>query len=197
MKIKNWGWVLAGLLIAAVLSGCNGKAQTPEAVAGEFWQAVIDQDMEKAKSLATWDTVDYLKYIRSGQLKPERYELGDVMKGDKNASIDTFLYSQKQGQTSVKIPGKTVLISTEHGWRVDLAETIGSTVQETVGTVFDQLNNLMQQGIQGLDKQLSESLNEVEKALQQGAEELRKELSKPPFNTEPSQPAAPPNSQRI
>jgi hypothetical protein len=48
-----------------------------------------------------------------------------------------------------------------------------------------------------LDKQLSESLNEVEKALQQGAEELRKELSKPPFNTEPSQPAAPPNSQRI
>lgn len=197
MRIKDWGWILASVLLAAVLSACTAKEQTPEVVAGEFWQAVIDQDMEKAKSLASWDSVDYLKYIRSGQLKPERYELGEVMTGDKRASIDTFLYSQKQGETSVKIPGKTVLISTEHGWRVDLAETIGSTVQETVGTVFDQLNNLMQQGIQGLDKQLSESMKEVEKALQQGAEELRNELSKPPFNTQPVPQAIPPSSQRI
>ena len=201
--------LLSLFLMVMLLVGCNGKDQTPESVAAEFWQAVIDQDMEKAKTLASWDTVDYLKYIRSGQLKPERYELGEVLKSDRTATIETMLYSQPQGQASIKIPGRTVLLSTEHGWRVDLKETIGSTVKETVGTVFDQLNNLMQDGLKGLDKQLSDSMkgfdkqlsdtmDEVGKALEKGTEELRNELNKSPFNqgTQPSQ-QIPDEGQRI
>lgn len=188
---------LSLFLIVFFLAGCDDKPKTPESVAAEFWQAVIDQDMEKAKALASWDSVDYLKYIRSGQLKPERYELGEVLKGDRTAVIETMLYSQPQGQASIKIPGRTVLLSTEHGWRVDLKETIGSTLKETVGTVFDQLNNLMQDGLKGLDQQLSESMKgldkqlsdtmqEVGKALEKGTEELRKELNKSPFNNDQS-----------
>ena len=165
-----------------LLVGCGEKAQTPESVAAEFWQAVIDQDMETAKTLASWDTVDYLRYIRSGQLKPARFELGEITPGDRSAVIETVLHSQPQGQSSIRIPGKTVLIKTEQGWRIDLKETIGSTVKETVGTVFDQLNNIMKQGLQGLDKELSNSMEEVQKALKQGVDELQKELSKPPFN---------------
>jgi len=179
--------------------GCDAKEKTPESVAAEFWQAVIDKDMEKAKNMATWDSVDYLKYIRSGQLKPERYELGETMRGDRSAIIETVLYSQPQGQASVKIPGKTALISTEHGWRVDLKQTIGSTLKETVGTVFDQLNNLMQEGLKGFDKQLSESVKEIGKALEKSAEELRDELSKQPFNNRPQNDNDPamPKGQRI
>lgn len=207
--MKKLSLTFIGLFLTIVfLSGCMEKEQTPESVAGEFWQAVIDQDMEKAKSLASWNTVDYLKYIRSGQLKPERYELGEVLKGDRTATIQTMLYSQPQGQASIKIPGKTVLLSTEHGWRVDLKETIGSTVQETVGTVFDQLNNMMQEGLKGLDEQLSESMkgldqqlsdtmNEVGKALEKGAEELRKELEKSPFNNDLQPQQVVPEGQRI
>ena len=117
----NRGGLLAGLiLMMCFLIGCNAKEATPESVAAEFWQAVVEKDMEKAKNLATWDSVDYLKYIRSGQLKPERYELGEVMRGDRTAVIATMLYSSPQGQASVKIPGRTALVSTEHGWRVDL-----------------------------------------------------------------------------
>ena len=200
--------LLSVFLMVMFLIGCNGKEQTPESVAAEFWQAVIDQDMEKAKTLASWDTVDYLKYIRSGQLKPERYELGEVLKSDRTATIQTMLYSQPQGQASIKIPGRTVLLKTEHGWRVDLKETIGSTLKETVGTVFDQLNNLMQDGLKGLDKQLSDSMkgfdkqlsdtmDEVGKALEKGTEELRNELNKSPFNdgSQPTQQI--PEGQRI
>lgn len=185
--------LLSMFLIMALLVGCDNESKSPESVAAEFWQAVIDQDMEKAKALASWDSVDYLKYVRSGKLKPERYELGEVMKGDRTVVIETMLYSQPQGQASIKVPGRTVLLSTEHGWRVDLKETIGSTLKETVGTVFDQLNNLMQNGLKGLDQQLSESMKgldkqlsdtmqEVGKALEKGAEELRNELNKPPFD---------------
>ena len=175
---------LSFIMFTFFLVGCGEKDQTPEAVAAEFWQAVIDKDMETAKTLATWDTVDYLRYIRSGQLKPARFELGEITPGARSAVIDTVLHSRPQGQASIRIPGQTVLIKTEQGWRVDLKETIGSTVKETVGTVFDQLNNIMKQGLQGLDKELSNSMKEVEKALQEGVDSLQKELSKPPFNGE-------------
>ena len=175
---------LSFIMFTFLLVGCGEKDQTPEAVAAEFWQAVIDKDMETAKTLATWDTVDYLRYIRSGQLKPARFELGEITPGARSAVIDTVLHSRPQGQASIRIPGQTVLIKTEQGWRVDLKETIGSTVKETVGTVFDQLNNIMKQGLQGLDKELSNSMKEVEKALQEGVDSLQKELSKPPFNGE-------------
>jgi len=189
---------LLGLLfVSLMLVACNAKLDTPESVAADFWQAVIDQDMEKAKALASWDSVDYLKYIRSGQLKPERYELGEALKNEHTATIETMLYSQPQGQASMRIPGRTVLVNTEHGWRVDLEETIGSTVKETMGTVFDQLNNLMQEGLKGLDQQLSDSMKEMGDALEKGAQELRNELSQPPFNQESPNTPAVPEGQRI
>jgi len=197
MKINRGGFIISLVLMMYLIVGCNAKQATPESVAAEFWQAVIDRDMEKAKNMATWDSVDYLKYIRSGQLKPERYELGEVMRGDRSAVIETTLYSQPQGQASVRIPGRTALISTEHGWRVDLKQTIGSTLKETVGTVFDQLNNLMQEGLKGFDKQLSESVKEIGKALEKSAEELRDELSKQPFNNRPQPEMTIPEGQRI
>ncbi len=197
MKTYRGGLLISLILMMAFLVGCNAKEATPESVAAEFWQAVVDRDMEKAKNLATWDSVDYLKYIRSGQLKPERYELGEVMRGDRNATIETMLYSQPQGQASVKIPGRTALVSTEHGWRVDLKQTIGSTVKETVGTVFDQLNNFMQEGLKGFDKQLSDSVKEIGKALEKSAEELRDELSKEPFKLNPQPDAKVPQGQQI
>lgn len=190
--------LLSVIMFTLLLAGCGGKSETPESVAAEFWQAVIDKDMETAKTLASWDTVDYLRYIRSGQLKPARFELGEITPGDRSAVIETVLHSQPHGQSSIRIPGQTVLIKTEQGWRVDLKETIGSTVKETVGTVFDQLNNIMKQGLQGLDKELSNSMKEVEKALKEGVNELQKELSKPPFNGDLNiQPEPAPEGQRI
>ncbi|MGB1311308.1 MAG: hypothetical protein ACPG47_08850 [Leucothrix sp.] len=197
MKTNRGRLLISLLLMMCFLIGCTEKEATPESVAGEFWQAVIDKDMEKAKNMATWDSVDYLKYIRSGQLKPERYELGEVMKSDRAAIIETMLYSQPEGTASVKIPGKTALVSTEHGWRVDLKQTIGSTLKETVGTVFDQLNGLMQEGLKGFDKQLSDSVKEIGKALEKSAEELRDELSKQPFNNRPQSDLTIPEGQRI
>ena len=206
--------VLLLLLMAFVLVGCNGKADDPESVATAFWEAVIKRDMETAKTLTHWESVSYLQYIQSGQLRPERFELGEAMIGKNRASIETTLHSQGTGSTGVRIPAKTVLINTEQGWRIDLKESIGNTFNKTVGTIFDQFNNLMKDGLQGLDnqlnesmkgglqgldKQLSESMKEVEKALKQGAEQLREELSKQPFGVPKggSQILPPAEGQRI
>ncbi len=170
--------ILPFFLLMFSLFSCSNTADSPEAVTKGFWKAVIMKDMEKAKSYATWDTVEYLKYLNTNKTHPERFELGEQMIGEKSAEIAVILHTQEKGQKSVRIPGKTVLIKTEQGWRVDVKKSLGSVVKQTVNNVFDQLNNMLQDGINELDKSFSDSMDELGKNLEEGAKELKKELDK-------------------
>lgn len=165
------------LLVFFFVSGCDGEKSAKD-VANDFWQAVIDNDMESAKQFATWDTVEYLKYLSSTKTHPERFELGEEMLGEKTAEISVILHTKATGKESVRIPGKTILVKTEEGWRVDVKKSLGTVVKQTVNNVFDQLNNMMQQGIKELDKSFSESMGEIGRSLEEGAQELQRELDK-------------------
>ncbi len=173
--------ILFGLLTSLVLASCN-QNKSPADVTEQFWNAVQERDMETAKMVATWDTVYYLKYLNTDKLHPERFELGEQMVGDTRAEVETILFTSKPGKTGVKLPGVTVLVMTDNGWRVNIKKSMTSVVKYTTNSVFDQLNGLMQEGIQGLDQSLSETLNELGGALEQSAEELKRELAKPLFN---------------
>jgi len=178
-------------LIILGLTSCSGS-DSPDSISADFWKAVQNRDMEKAKQLSTWDTVEYLKILKAKNFHPERFELGEKMVGEMRAEIDTVLFTTKQGKSGIKVPGVTVLLKTEQGWRVDVKKTLGSVVKYSVNNMFDQLNGLMKEGVKEFDKTLSESINELGKALEEGAEELKKELARPifpPKNTKPSVPA--------
>ena len=200
MKKRLFSWILFFIFIG--LFGCAAKS-TPKGVADQFWQAVQARDMETAKLLSTWDTVDYLKYLNAEKFHPERYELGvEQRQGEQQAKVDTVLYTKRQGQSTVKLPGLTVLVETEKGWRVDVKKTLASVVKLTINNVFEQLNGLLQEGVKELDKTLSESMQELGKTLEEGARELRKELSKPivpPPSNQPNQvpPIQTPQGQQI
>ncbi len=172
-----------------LLSGCT-QSDTPKSISDKFWNAVQIRDMEAAKQVATWDTVDYLKYLKSEKLHPERFELGEVMLGETRAEVATVLFTQKQGKSGIKVPGITVLVKTKQGWRVDVKETLNSIVKQSIDNVFNQLNGFMQKGLKELDKSLSKSMDEVGKALEEGTKELRRELSKPLLSPNESQPKA-------
>ncbi len=162
------------------LAACNGhKAESPKQVSQVFWQAIQDRDMESAKMMATWDTVDYLKYLNTDKLHPERFELGEQMMGENRSEVSTVLYTSKLGQSGIKMPGVTVLVKTTHGWRVNVKKSMTSVVKYTANNIFDQLNGLMQEGVKGLDESLSESMNELGRAIEEGTQELKRELSKP------------------
>ncbi len=170
------------LFVLMMLSACQGAPSTPKGVADEFWRAIEQRDMEKAKDLSVWDTVNYLKYFNSDKFHPQRHELGEILQGETQSEIDVTLYiaeAGKGGTGGVKIPGKTELIKTRYGWRVDVKKTLGSIARRTVDNVFDQLNGLMQKGVKELDKALSESLNEIGEALEESADKLKQELSRP------------------
>jgi len=178
MNMKRIGFISIVVSLFLFVAGCSGP-DTPKSVSEKFWNAVQARDMESAKQVSTWDTVDYLKYLKAEKLHPERFELGEVMLGENRAEIATTLYTQKQGKSGIKVPGVTVLVKSEQGWRVDVKKTLSSVVKHTANNFLNQFNGFMQEGLKELDKALSESMKEVGKALEEGAEELRKELSKP------------------
>ncbi len=181
IKVAHFFILLISLAIVATsVSGCS-QPDNPKDVSKQFWQAVQERDMEMAKQLSTWDTVDYLKYLKTQKLHPERYELGEVMLGETRAEVTTVLYTQKQGKSGFKVPGITILVKTDKGWLVDVKKTLNSVVKHTIDNVFDQLNGFMQEGVKELDKSLSESMGEIGKALEEGTQELKKEFSSPFF----------------
>ena len=177
--MKKYLILIPFFLFVFSLTGCiHDTTDTPEATAKVFWQAIIDKDMEQAKALATWDSVDYLKYLNSSKTHPERFDLGETMQSEKTAEIGVILHTHSQGKKSIRIPGRTILVKTDHGWRVDVKKSLGSVIKHTVNNVFNQLNSIMQDGIKELDHSFSESMKEISKGLEEGARELQRELDK-------------------
>jgi transcriptional accessory protein Tex/SPT6 len=177
VRLFSLVWLAFLFVFLFSITGCT-QDNSPKSVSEQFWQAVTVRDMETAKQLSTWDTVDYLKYLKAEKLHPERFELGEEMLGDANAEIATTLFTKRQGKSGVKVPGVTVLVKIEQGWRVDVKKTLSSVVEKTVDNVFNQFNGFLQEGLQQLDKSLSESMKEIGKALEDGAKDLRNELNK-------------------
>ncbi len=190
---------LAGfyLLIASVLlSGCifSSESQQAREVADKFWQAVLAEDMDTAKNLTTWESAQYLQFLTSKSVAAKRFETGEIKVDGTTAEVATVLHSGEKGD--MIIPLRTVLVRNKDVWQVDVQKTMGSMVSGAMGAVVDQLNMFMENGLQDLDKALSDSVQELNKSLKQGVDQLKQELTVPPVAPPP--PAAPPaNGQAI
>ncbi len=165
-------------LLSIFLSGCmfSSESQNAVAVTEAFWQSVQDKDMEKAKQLSTWESAEYLKFVQSDKINAQRFETGEVKVTDVSAEVATVLYGGNGGD--VKIPVRTVLVRVDNDWRVDVQKTMGSMVSGAMGAVVQELNGFMQESLKGVDKALSQGIEELGKSLNQGLEQLQKDLEK-------------------
>ena len=164
------------VLLLPLLTGCilSSESQNAVAVTEEFWQAVQNKDMEKAKQLSTWESAEYLKFVQSDKINAQRFETGEVKVTDQTAEVATILYGGNAG--TVKIPVRTVLVRIDNNWRVDVQKTMGSMVSGAMGAVVNELNGFMQDSLKGVDKALSQGIDELGKALNQGLKQLQDDL---------------------
>ncbi|MGV6810555.1 MAG: hypothetical protein ACWA5U_11855 [bacterium] len=168
--------VILMLMLGLSLSACifSSDSQNARSVAEDFWQAVLEKDMDKAKMLVTWESLDYLKYLSSNHVSAQRIETGEVQITDNLAEVATILYAGNDGATQV--PARTVLLKVDNVWQVDVQRTMGSIVSGTMGAVVNEINDFMQQTIQGVDKALSSEIDKWGKSLDDGMKQLQKEL---------------------
>lgn len=184
-KFRFRGWLLSLFIGLFLLGGCmSSEQQQAREVADGFWQAILDKDMEAAKKLVTWESVDYLKFLSGDKVVAKSFETGELQITDGVAEIATVLNSGSSAE--MQIPVRTVLVRHEDGWLVDVQKTLGSMVSGAMGSIVDQLNSFMQDGLKGLDKSLSDSIDQLGKTLENGLQDLQKELSKPPVTPQKS-----------
>ncbi|WP_308874128.1 hypothetical protein [Thiothrix subterranea] len=184
------------LITSVLLSGCifSSESQRSREVADKFWQAVLAEDMDTAKNLTTWESAQYLQFLTSKSVAAKRFETGEIKVEGTTAEVATVLHSGEKGDMT--IPLRTVLIRNKDVWQVDVQKTMGSMVSGAMGAVVDQLNVFMENGLQDLDKALSDSVQELNKSLKQGVNQLKQELTVPP-TTQPSPVTPPANGQAI
>lgn len=191
MQTQVYG--IYGLLLSLVcffgLTACNSSTeQDARQVANQFWEAVLNDEMETAKNLATWDSTQYLGLLHTKKLSAKRFETGELKIENGLAEVATVLYSGEKGD--LQIPLRTILSLHENKWRVDVQKTLGSMVSGAMGAVVDQLNNFMQESLKGLDSSLSESIDKLGKSLEDSMNQLQQDLAKPP-----KQPRSAPNPE--
>ena len=199
MHTKRWLSGVYLLMISLWLSGCifSSESQQARQVADKFWQAVLNNDMNTAKDLTTWESAQYLQFLGSKSVFAKRFETGEIKVEGTSAEVATVLYGGEIGD--MIIPVRTVLVRNKDVWQVDVQKTMGSMVSGAMGAVVDQLNIFMENGLKDLDSSLAKSVDELNKSLKQGVDQLKKELTAP-LDTPPAPstvPPAQPNSHAI
>ncbi|HPY39994.1 MAG TPA: hypothetical protein PLM98_05715, partial [Thiolinea sp.] len=117
-------YLLLGWLCLFSLSACNSSTeQDARQVANAFWEAILQDDMEKAKNLATWDSTQYLALLHSKKMSAKRFETGELKIENGLAEVATVLYGGEQGD--MQIPLRTVLTLHDNKWLVDVQKTLG------------------------------------------------------------------------
>ncbi|SKA67787.1 hypothetical protein SAMN02745130_00123 [Thiothrix eikelboomii] len=180
-------FVLVCLLGLLSLTACSQSTeQNARQVANEFWEAILQEDMEKAKALTTWDSTQYLSLLQNKKMSARRFETGELKIENGLAEVATVLYGGDKGE--LQIPLRTVLSLHDNRWLVDVQKTLGSMVSGAMGAVVDQLNSFMQESLKGLDSSLSENIDKLGKSLEESMNQLQKDLAKPPVNPTPAPP---------
>lgn len=191
--VNSMQYLLLCWLCIFSLTACNSASeQDARQVANAFWEAILQNDMEKAKMLATWDSTQYLTLLSNKKISARRFETGELKIENGLAEVATVLYSGEKGD--VQIPLRTVLTLNDNKWLVDVQKTLGSMVSGTMGAVVDQLNSFMQEGLKGLDQGLTESIDQLGKSLEESMNELQKDLTAPK-PVDPSKPPEPPTNK--
>ncbi len=165
------------LMLVMGLFGCN-SAPTAKDISSQFWEAILKNDMETAKQLVTWESVDALKYFSEQQIKLKRYEVFDVdaSAGGPPYKVSTIVVIDNVTQADLRIPTNTVVIAKGDALKIDLKGTMTQMLTESANIAADQLNQAVQNGIKELDSVLSNSLSNLGNAVEKITNGLQQNL---------------------
>lgn len=156
---------LAGLfLIALFFSGCQ-TGKSPEDVTSQFWQALAQGQIDKAKDHATENSQ---QLVNSQDIeKNSVIEIGEAVIEDSDASVPTTIMRHKK-----RITFDTVLLLEKDQWKVDYLQTQMNISMVPLGDVFKSLQNLGG----AFTKQLERQLPLIQKEMESLGDGLKKQI---------------------
>ncbi|MBM4055767.1 MAG: hypothetical protein FJ264_14130 [Planctomycetes bacterium] len=129
-------------------------------IATGFWDALMANDLEAAKSFATSASGNNLKLYNNTDNSSSQITFGNItMNGDKTM-IETILNTQKDG-SQITIPLQTILIQENNQWKVDADQTMMSIFGGAMGELMEGLGEAMKNSMEGMGKAFTEDLPKI------------------------------------
>jgi hypothetical protein len=170
---------LAGLLsLLFLLSGCQAVL-TPEQVTTEFWEAMVEGNLDSARKYATQETQQLV--TKQQNMEDATLKTGVVLIDGSNATVSTIITLKKPEGNKV-LSFDTVLLKENDQWKIDYHRTLNNLSNLPFGDIFKSLreigetiNKELEQQIPLFDKQIKSFSEELTRQL----DEFRRQLEKP------------------
>lgn len=170
MRRFYWSWIFLSVLLILSMSGCYAE-KSPQEVTQKFWEAVITQDIEKARKYTTRETRDLVDVSSTVQFRGAIITFDKITINGNTTSLGTILRVHKDGAEATIIPLQTVLKRENGEWKVDYRETKESIIEQDA--VSDVVKDLQELG-KRLSGHMDEALEEVKQKIPEYEEKLRR-----------------------
>jgi hypothetical protein len=165
------------LLVLLLLLGACAQKQTPEEVAHGFWRAVVNNDLETARKLATKDSQDDLGLLDNQEKMLKSVEVGTATTTGTAATVPTTLIGDRNG-SETRIELTTYLREEDEAWKVEGGKTVNALVTSSLETMLQNLTGDLADIGGALNKTITTGLREFLGSLQQSVPEIKQELGK-------------------
>lgn len=174
MSILRFFTVLAVIVLG--ITACNKQAN-PQTVTRMFWEAVIKNDLETMKELATAESAQSLESLHNADQELKSIEVGEATIDGKTARVATTLHGQAQDGEKTTFSTTTVLVKHGEIWEVEGKETVNTLMAQALESMVDnlgknigdlgkQLSDALSKGVQNFSQEMSKSLPEINEQLQ-------------------------------
>lgn len=163
--------------IAAAGLACHPFEDPPEAVAERFWRAVMEGDLDAARShasAATRSRTDEL--AREFDVGPT--VLGETLRNESRAIVETRTEAERGG-ASLSVSFDTHLVREDDGWRVDVRRTRSDLTRAAFAATVGELGETLGEGLRELRESIEQGALEASEALREALEDLELELPPP------------------
>lgn len=165
------------LLLASVLfSGCAHQAP-PEEVAKNFWQAVVANDLETAKSLVAKDSLQNPDLLGNKDEMLKSVEIGTATTNESSAEVATTLIGMNN-DAETRLPITTFLVKEDEAWKVDGQQSVNALVASSVNQMMSGMTGDLSAIGEELSKSITSGLQEFMGAFSKELPTLRQELNK-------------------
>ncbi len=152
-----------------MLAGCQ-PANTPDAVALAFWQALASDDLDAAGRFSIPQSSPLVKSAELPELKHASLKIGEIVINDQKATVETLVTSPQERVATVQ----TLLVKEGNHWKVDYQGTLDhlqhlpfngflKSLENMGGTVNEQLERGLQEFGEEFKKQVDEFGRELQK----------------------------------
>lgn len=162
------------LTTALFITACAQPAQDPKAITQQYWQAIIDGDIEAAKLVVSTDSqAAFEKYIADNEQNQK--VVAQVALDEQRTTVTTTINPDAAKPHNDR-PFDTILVIEEGKWKVDASQTRPSVpyteMQQQLNDMANELSHSMNNNLDDIEKRVGEGMELLNEMLRDGSQEM-------------------------